>query len=268
MLKMLHILGAAALITLGIFQSAQAYTWQNLEYEFSGPVNPQRTTSFNFTGDWLRGGHNAYTKWAVDENGFIDTANTQSAFKLTKSSLGWGASVFSPNNFGAALDEATENDRLGGGEALAITLNQNDWDIRLQSITLETFYTNTVGGDANQAYEIYVKALNSNNFVKYLEGTVDASASNTHTLDLTQGALPGTQSPNCLAGGTLAPPPCGIEGSVFVVVSLNSGAGDQGFKLKAFGASALVPLPPSAAFLGGALLVGGFVARRRRKAAQ
>ena len=56
LLKVLHTLGAAALIALGISQSAQAYTWQNLDFEFSGPVNPQRVTSFNFTGRWLRGG--------------------------------------------------------------------------------------------------------------------------------------------------------------------------------------------------------------------
>ena len=252
MFKLVKILSYAALVALGVGQSAQAYTWKDWGVNLSGPL--AGATSLNASGlGGLLSGFAAYSSFEV-----IGGVASQTGGRFTRKTRdGWGAQTFIPYFAPPGVEEATEEGRLGGGEALEFQFN--NYEFRAREITLQSFYEQVDGapeGDADQEFAVYVKALGSNDFTEALRGTI--SGSNETTFSLLDATTPCTSTPNN---------PCGIAGSVFVVVSLSAGDGNRGFTVKNFIGSAYVPLPPSAAILGGALLAGGFVARRRRKAA-
>lgn len=250
MFNLVKNLSCAALVAFGVGQSGYAYTWQDTSVDFTGPVQGELFFDRSSRGGLLSG-YTAYKNFYVVGGVAVKDSDRYTV----KSRSGWGAQTFIPF-FNSAEEEATEEGRLGGGEALEFQFN--NFEFRAREITLQSFYE-TAGappGDADQEFAVYVKALGSNDFTEALRGTI--SGSTTTTFSLLDATTPCTSTPNN---------PCGIAGSVFVVVSLSAGDGNRGFTVKNFIGSAYVPLPPSAAILGGALLAGGFVARRRRKPA-
>lgn len=251
MFKLVKILSYAAMVALGVGQSAQAYTWKDSSVDLSGPL--AGATSLNGSGlGGLLSGFAAYSSFEVTGG-----VASQTGGRFTRKTRdGWGAQTVVPYFAPPGVEEATEEGRLGGGEALEFQFN--NFEFRAREITLQSFYDtpNPPAGDDDQEFVVYVKALGSNDFTEALRETI--SGSTTTTFSLLDATTPCTSTPNN---------PCGIAGSVFVVVSLSAGDGKRGFTVKNFIGSAYVPLPPSAAILGGALLAGGFVARRRRKPA-
>lgn len=161
---------------------------------------------------------------------------------LSRANSGWG--VIDPSGVPFA-----EGGRMGGGEAIQLDFGARE--ITLSSISFSTFDAGNTSADDNiiQRFDLYVKALGSSDFVKYISDRAangTGGAVNDSLLDLSSEA---------------------ITGSVFMLVSLNDGIGSQGFRMSGFAGTTVVPLPGTAAVLGGGLLLGGLVLRRRRKAA-
>lgn len=126
--------------------------------------------------------------------------------------------------------------RIGGGKVMGLDFQG---DVNLTSLTFLTFSTN------RQEFDLYVDGQ-----LEINGGTVSDGASGVHTINLTE-----------------------IVGTSFAIVGRGTIATDEGFKLQALEANfpfispVPVPVPSSAALLGGGLLAGlAAFGRRRRNA--
>ena len=162
---------------------------------------------------------------------------------IQRANEGWGVA----NPAGVTQYEAG---RMGGGETLV--LDFLDREITLSSIGFSTFdaASTTADDGAIQYFDLYVRALGSDDFVKAIS---NAAANGSGTAGLNQ--IYDFTGDN-------------IVGSAFALVSLSDGPGSRGFRMASFAGTASVPGPGTAAALGGALVFGGaFLRRRKAKAA-
>lgn len=173
----------------------------------------------------------AYAAFTVDGSG---NATTSQPLIISQTADGWGAKRINANT-------QFEGDRLGGGEALL-------FDFRKREVSLnDVRFTTPAGSTDDQRFDIYVRALGELTYTK----VVTAGVANS-------GSVPVTNASFDLTGQ-------GVVGSAFALVSLDTSVSTpRGLFLNGFSGTIAVPTPGSLAALGGGLLLGGFVLRRRK----
>ena len=239
MFNTLRKIGAAAVIAAGLGVTPASATLVDIavnEVYRAGAVNKhfiQRTgvpaAPYNVF---------AYDSFSLDNGSTLEDAAGTVMF-IQRANTGWGVTNPAPVS-------ASEAGRMGGGETLVLDfLNR---EITLTSIGFSTFDAANTAADDNaiQYFDLYVRALGSDDFVKAIS---NAAANGTGGAGINQ--IYDFTADN-------------IKGSAFALVSLSEGTGSRGFRMSTFVGTAAVPLPGTAAALGGGLLLGGLALRRRK----